>query len=189
MRPYALLELDGAVIFERCCLWDPHGVGLSPGTPQGLQAMAALGVELVVVTNRSSSGRSYPGESRCDGVNRAYVELPGKRGAALQAISQCPRIPEASPGCSRPAAGGAYGAAAQLGSDLGRRLPWAASLAASAWAGPSAPRPCACARGNRSRVERGGTACSDCTVDDLVAAVPAVCDLCTRAPTRPQSGG
>jgi D-glycero-alpha-D-manno-heptose 1-phosphate guanylyltransferase len=121
-RPFILLDRDGTLIEERHYLSDPGGVVLLPGVVDGLRALRAEGLALVVATNQAGVGRGLFSEDQVAAVHARLSELLAARGVGLDGIFYCPHHPDAGCDCRKPATGLARQAAAALG-------PGAASVA------------------------------------------------------------
>jgi D-glycero-D-manno-heptose 1,7-bisphosphate phosphatase len=118
----ALLDRDGTIIEDRHYLSDPGGVTLLPGAAEGLRALAALGMRLVVVTNQSgvAAGRIRPAELAA--VHERLRAMLLEERVPLDGIFSCPHAPDEGCDCRKPADGLARQAASELGIDLGRTL-------------------------------------------------------------------
>lgn len=118
----ALLDRDGTIIEDRQYLADPGGVALLSGAAEGLAALAALGMRLVVLTNQSgvASGRISPAE--LDAVHARLGALLLERGVRLDGVFACIHAPESGCGCRKPAGGLARQAEAALGISLREAL-------------------------------------------------------------------
>jgi histidinol-phosphate phosphatase family protein len=115
LRPFVVLDRDGTLMVERHYLSDPQGVELLPGVIEGLSAMRAAGLGLVVATNQAGVGREYFPESRVAQVHARLAELLAAQGVRLDGIVYCPHHPDAGCGCRKPATGLVRQAVAALG--------------------------------------------------------------------------
>jgi histidinol-phosphate phosphatase family protein len=115
IHPFILLDRDGTLIEERHYLSDPGGVALLPGVVEGLRALRADGLALVVATNQAGVGRGLFSEAQVAAVHARLSELLAARGVGLDGIFYCPHHPDAGCDCRKPATGLARQAAAALG--------------------------------------------------------------------------
>jgi D-glycero-D-manno-heptose 1,7-bisphosphate phosphatase len=117
-RRLALLDRDGTIIVERNYLSHPEDVALLPGAAEGLRALRALGLGLVVVTNQSGVGRGYFDEARLGEIHARMNALLAGEEIVLDGIYYCPHTPDMACACRKPQPGLALRAAADQGCDL-----------------------------------------------------------------------
>jgi len=96
------LDRDGTIIVERNYLSTPEQVELLPGAAVGLQAMRALGLGLVIVTNQSAVGRGYFDMARLDEIHDRLRQLLAFEGVTIDGIYVCPHTPEEGCRCRKP---------------------------------------------------------------------------------------
>ncbi len=95
----AFLDRDGTLIRDAHFLRDPALVELLPGVPVALQALAAAGFALVVVTNQSGIARGLLTEAEYDAVRAQLDALLAAHGVTLTGSYHCPHEPERSGPC------------------------------------------------------------------------------------------
>lgn len=117
-RPaFVALDRDGTVIHERHYLSDPAGVELLPGAVEGLKAMIALELPLVIVSNQAGIGRGYFSEAELTAVNARMCELLAAHDIRFAGLYHCPHHPDDGCACRKPAPGMLLRAAEELGLD------------------------------------------------------------------------
>lgn len=118
----ALLDRDGTINVDRHYLGDPEGVALLPGALEGLSALQAAGIRLVVISNQSGVGAGRITPEALARVNQRLLDILGRGGVRLDGIYCCPH--EAGEGCScrKPLPELAHRAARDLGLDLSRAI-------------------------------------------------------------------
>ena len=104
-RPFALLDRDGTLIFERHYLADPDQVELLPGAVAGLKMLKDHGVGLILVTNQSGLGRGYFDLATLERIHARLSELLAAQEIVLDKIFFCPHKPEDGCDCRKPALG------------------------------------------------------------------------------------
>src|SRR5208337_2615106 len=114
---FVVLDRDGTIIVERRYLTAPEQVELLPGAAEGLRAMRALGLGLVVVTNQSAVGRGYFDRNRLDEIHARLRELLATEGVTLDGVYVCPHRPEDGCLCRKPLPALLEQAARELGFD------------------------------------------------------------------------
>ena len=114
-RRFVVLDRDGTINFERDYLSSPDQVELLPHACEGLRAMRALGLGLVVVTNQSAVGRGYFDLARLEEIHARLRELLAREGVELDGIFVCPHTPSDGCECRKPLPGLLQRAAAELG--------------------------------------------------------------------------
>ncbi|MEF2229736.1 MAG: HAD family hydrolase [Pseudodesulfovibrio sp.] len=119
-KRYVLLDRDGTVIRDKHYLSDPDGVELLEGAAEGLAAMAAMGLGLVLVSNQSGVGRGYFDDASVRACNRRMAELLAPHGVAFDGVYYCPHAPEEACVCRKPEPGLVERAARDLGFDPAR---------------------------------------------------------------------
>lgn len=117
-RRFVLLDRDGTIIVERNYLSRPEDVVLLPGAAEGLRAMRALGLGLVLVTNQSGIGRGYFDEARLAEIHDRMNALLRHERVVLEGIYYCPHTPDLGCSCRKPEPGLALRAAANHGFNL-----------------------------------------------------------------------
>jgi len=124
VKPFSALfiDRDGTVIEDVGYPSDPQQVRLLPGAAEGLRAMRARGVPVVMVTNQSGIGRGRFDRDAFDRVQAEMLARLHDAGADLDAVYVCPHAPEAACECRKPAAGLFERAARELAIDLARAL-------------------------------------------------------------------
>jgi D-glycero-D-manno-heptose 1,7-bisphosphate phosphatase len=118
LRPAVLLDRDGTLIVDCGYLSDPQQIVLETGAVDGLRALMAANVALVVVTNQSGIGRRYFGISDAVQVNQRLAATLFEHGVVIEGWYICPHVPEDNCECRKPAPGLAHQAARELGLDL-----------------------------------------------------------------------
>lgn len=117
--PSALfLDRDGTMIVDRDYLRDPAQVTLLEGALDGLQALQASGIPLVVVTNQSGVGRGWIAPEELDAVHRELERQLAGNGVALAGIYSCPHRDDEGCECRKPGTGLVLQAARDLGLEL-----------------------------------------------------------------------
>ncbi|MGA2256651.1 MAG: HAD family hydrolase, partial [Thermoguttaceae bacterium] len=109
---------DGTIIVERHYLSSPEQVELLPGAGQGLRAMRALGLGLVIVTNQSAVGRGFFDMARLEEIHDRLRELLAGEGVAVDGIYVCPHTAEDRCRCRKPLPTLLEQAARELGLDV-----------------------------------------------------------------------
>jgi len=102
-KPAVFLDRDGTIIVDKAYLDNIEGVELLPGAGAGLAGMAALGYELVLITNQSGIGRGY---FAADVVERQFDRLQALLapfGVRMAGMEFCPHAPEQECTCRKPA--------------------------------------------------------------------------------------
>ncbi len=122
LRPAVFLDRDGTIIEERSYLADPGGVKLLPGTLKALQALGAVGIPYVIVTNQSGVGRGLYTEEEYHAVAARLQRILEDAGVPPEGTWYCPHHPDSTGPCEcRKPGTGMYRAASQaLGLDLER---------------------------------------------------------------------
>jgi histidinol-phosphate phosphatase family protein len=116
-RAAIFLDRDGTIIIERGYLSDPSAVALEEGALAGLQALAAQGWILVVVTNQSGIARGYFSAEAAEAVNTRTAELLREGQVEISGWYVCPHGPEDACDCRKPLAGLAHLAQRELSID------------------------------------------------------------------------
>lgn len=101
-RPVFFVDRDGTLIVEHGYLGDPERVELLPGVAEGLRALQAERIPIVVVSNQSGIGR---GKFGVDDMLRVMARLRvvlRERGVELSGIYVCPHAPDAGCDCRKP---------------------------------------------------------------------------------------
>jgi D-glycero-D-manno-heptose 1,7-bisphosphate phosphatase len=114
------VDRDGTLIREREYLADPAKVELLPGVVEGLAALTAAGLVVVIVTNQSGIARGYFDESAYRAVQREVLAALERGGVTVLASYHCPHHPEHTGPCDcrKPADGLFRQAAEAHGLDL-----------------------------------------------------------------------
>jgi D-glycero-D-manno-heptose 1,7-bisphosphate phosphatase len=100
--PFVVLDRDGTIIVERNYLHDPEGVELLPNALEGIRAMRALGLPVVIISNQAGVGRGlYPLEA-AHRVNERLVALLAAGGVSIDGIYMCPHSPDDHCDCRKP---------------------------------------------------------------------------------------
>jgi D-glycero-D-manno-heptose 1,7-bisphosphate phosphatase len=113
-----LLDRDGTINVEKEYLSSAEGLVLLPNAIEGLSAMRALGLGLVVLTNQSGIARGYFGAEVVAAIHRALTSLLSNGGVSLDGIYVCPHGPDDACPCRKPAPGLAEQASRELGFHL-----------------------------------------------------------------------
>ncbi len=114
-RRVALLDRDGTVIEDRHYLAEASGVSLLPGALDGLRALSAAGIVLVILTNQSGVARGRITPAQLASVHDRLQTLLRAGGVHLSGIFSCPHAPDEGCACRKPADGLSRQAADQLG--------------------------------------------------------------------------
>jgi D-glycero-D-manno-heptose 1,7-bisphosphate phosphatase len=122
LRRAVFLDRDGTLVEDPGFLCDPATVRLLPGVAQGLTALDAAGLALVLVSNQSGIARGYYPAGVFGAVNRRLEELLGAGGPRFAGIYHCPHHPHVSGPCEcrKPGVRLFRQAADDLGIDLSR---------------------------------------------------------------------
>ncbi len=117
MKPprFVVLDRDGTLIRHRHYLNDPAQVELIPGIAEGLRALRALGLGLVVVTNQSAMARGLLTPAGLAAIHERVRELLATQGVAIDAFYTCPHHPDDGCACRKPLPGLLQQAAEELG--------------------------------------------------------------------------
>lgn len=126
-RPALFCDRDGTLIRDAHYLRDPAGVALLPGAVAMLQAFAAAGWALVVVTNQAGIARGMITPSEYEAVRHRLDDLLAAEGVRLDATYHCPHHPDFTGPCRCRKPGTALHEAARDALRL--------DLAASVWIG------------------------------------------------------
>jgi len=118
MRPGVLLDRDGTIIIEKHYLSDPDQAVLETGAAEGLRRLAALGLELAVVSNQAGVGRGLFPIEAAHAVNARVTEMLASERVSIVGWYMCPHAPDAGCRCRKPLPGMAIDAAAAHGFDL-----------------------------------------------------------------------
>lgn len=105
MKRYVILDRDGTVVRDRHYLSQPEQVELLPWAAEGLRAMQAMGLGLVIATNQSGVGRGMFDSTRLDAIHQRMCDLLGAEGVTLDGIFSCPHVPEDDCDCRKPRTG------------------------------------------------------------------------------------
>jgi D-glycero-D-manno-heptose 1,7-bisphosphate phosphatase len=119
-RRFVLLDRDGTINVERNYLATPAGVELLPGAAEGLRAMRALGLGLVVITNQSGIGRGLFDLETLQAIHARLDALLADAGVRLDGTYWCPHVPDDGCECRKPKPGLVLQAARELGFDPAR---------------------------------------------------------------------
>ncbi|MDJ0765723.1 MAG: HAD family hydrolase [Myxococcota bacterium] len=117
MKRVVLLDRDGTINEERDYLSDPAGLALLPRSGAGLRRMAALGFDLVVVTNQSGLARGYFDWQTLGAIHDRLRGRLAAEGVHLGGIYVCPHHPDDQCRCRKPRTGLVDRAARELGFD------------------------------------------------------------------------
>jgi histidinol-phosphate phosphatase family protein len=119
------LDKDGTLVEDIPYNVVPGRIRLAPGAAEGVQALAAAGFRLAVVTNQSGVARGYFPETALAGVEARLRELLADIGVPLAGFFYCPHHPGGTVAgyatacrCRKPAPGMVLAAASSLGADL-----------------------------------------------------------------------
>ena len=93
-RRAIFLDRDGTLIHDPGYLSDPDGVALLEGVAEGLQALAAAGFALVVVTNQSGIARGKYTVAQYEAVAARLADELAAHGVRLLDAYFCPYHPE-----------------------------------------------------------------------------------------------
>jgi D-glycero-D-manno-heptose 1,7-bisphosphate phosphatase len=115
-----ILDRDGTVIEDKDYLADPDGVELCPQAGEGLRAIAAMGLGLVIVTNQSGIARGYFSEEDLQAIHRRMSDVLFSCGVRLDGLYYCPHGPDEGCSCRKPAPAMVKRAAEELGFDPAR---------------------------------------------------------------------
>jgi D-glycero-D-manno-heptose 1,7-bisphosphate phosphatase len=125
LRPAIFLDRDGTINRDSGYVHRIEDLELLDGAAAGLRRMAALGMELVIVTNQSGIARGYFTEGDMHAFNRALCRRLSAVGVTIAAVYYCPFHPTAGigPYCRestfrKPNCGMFQTAAAERGLDL-----------------------------------------------------------------------
>jgi D-glycero-D-manno-heptose 1,7-bisphosphate phosphatase len=119
-RRFVLLDRDGTINVERNYLDTAEGVELLPGAVEGLRALRALGLGLVVITNQSGLGRGLFSLGTLQAIHARLEALLEEAGVRLDGIYWCPHVPDDGCRCRKPRPGLVHRAARDLGFDPAR---------------------------------------------------------------------
>ena len=118
-RRFVVLDRDGTIIVQCAYLSSPQEVELLPGAAEGLRAMRAWGLGLVIVTNQSAVGRGYFDMARLEEIHGRLRELLAAQGVTIDGIYACPHAPEDDCRCRKPLPTLLEQAAREFGFDAG----------------------------------------------------------------------
>jgi len=93
--PAVFLDRDGTLVEEVPYLHDPDRVILLPGVAAALQALAAAGFALVVVTNQAGVARGYHDEAAVAACTGAWPSCSPPKGCGWTASGTARTIPRA----------------------------------------------------------------------------------------------
>ena len=102
-KRFVLLDRDGTIISERCCLSDYCQVELLPDVVEGLHLMCEIRLGLVIITNQSGLGRGYFTQDQLELIHKRMRELLLDGRVELDGIFYCPHMPEDH--CRKPKTG------------------------------------------------------------------------------------
>lgn len=117
-RPFAILDRDGTIIFDRHYLARAEQVELLPGAAEGLRRLRRLGLGLLVVSNQTGVARGYFDEAAVEAANERLRQLLRAEEVELDGVEYCPHHPEAGCPCRKPATGLVDRVAGRLEIDL-----------------------------------------------------------------------
>ena len=105
--PFTLLALDrdGTVIEHVPYLNDPERVRLLPTVAETIEAVNALGIPVVIVTNQSGVSRGFYSEREVTQVNMKMIDSLSEAGAHITAVYVCYHGPEQACECRKPRPG------------------------------------------------------------------------------------
>lgn len=99
------LDRDDTIIVNKDYLNTPDGIEFLPGAIAGLQAMAALGYQLIVLTNQSGIARGYFTAQTLQAIHERLRVLLAEHGIRLAGIYVCPHGPADNCQCRKPLTG------------------------------------------------------------------------------------
>lgn len=111
------LDRDGTINVDPGYLADPYAFTFCDGAVEGLKRLAAMKLDLVVVTNQSGVARGYFSVETVEAINDRMRSLLEAEGVVLAGIYYCPHGPDDGCTCRKPLPGMIERAEA----DLGRR--------------------------------------------------------------------
>lgn len=129
MKPEALvgrrravfLDRDGTINVDRPdYIKSPEEFIFLPGVGDALRALAALEMEIIVVTNQSAIGRGIVSLKTANEINRQMIDLVQRLGGRITQVYMCPHTPEDNCGCRKPKPGLLLQAASEHALDLRR---------------------------------------------------------------------
>ena len=115
LKWWVAVDRDGTIIQERHYLSDPDNVELIPGAAEGLRQLNKEGINIVVITNQSGSGRGYFDEPRLDQIHQRLTQLLETEAVHLKGIYFCPHTPEDDCLCRKPGIALLESAAMEMG--------------------------------------------------------------------------
>ncbi len=104
-RSAVFLDRDGTLIVEKDYLSDPREVTLLEGVVEGLKALQALALPLVIVTNQSGIGRGLFSLQDAEAVNARIEDELAEYGINIAAWYMCPHTPADGCHCRKPMPG------------------------------------------------------------------------------------
>ncbi len=119
-RRFVLVDRDGTINVEKHYLHKPEDLELNPGAAEGLRKLAALGLEIAVITNQSGVGRGYFDIAAVEAVHARLVEILAAEGVEIASFHICPHGPNDDCACRKPLPGLAEQVATQHGVDLSK---------------------------------------------------------------------
>ncbi|SFK62525.1 D-glycero-alpha-D-manno-heptose-1,7-bisphosphate 7-phosphatase [Methylocapsa palsarum] len=105
LKPAIFLDRDGTIIEEKNYLDDPAEVKLLQGASEGLLALSAHMLPLVVVSNQSGVGRGYFSLAQAQAVQDQLRELLAREGVTIAGWYMCPHDPLDKCACRKPLPG------------------------------------------------------------------------------------
>lgn len=112
------MDRDGTIIEDTGYVGVATDVVLVDGAADALEALRALGLLLVVVSNQSGIGRGTIRADDALAVHRRTEELLARHGVSLDAAYYCPHGPDEGCACRKPRPGLLLAAGRDLGIDM-----------------------------------------------------------------------
>jgi histidinol-phosphate phosphatase family protein len=109
-----VLDRDGTMVVDRRYLHHRKGLTSLPGADYGIHWFRDNGYRLVVITNRSGTGRGIFSLRQLRAINLQFQEIPDRTGVRLTQIYDCPHTPESNCACRKPRTGLLLRAATEL---------------------------------------------------------------------------
>ncbi len=113
-----VLDRDGTVIVDKHYLADPNQIELMDRAVEGILALRALGLKVVIATNQSGINRGYFSHAALEEIHRRMCSRLDSAGAKLDAVYFCPHTPEERCTCRKPELGLLKQAAKDFGAVL-----------------------------------------------------------------------
>jgi len=128
-RAAAFIDRDGVINVEHNYVHRIEDFELIDGVAEGLQALAAAGYDLIVITNQAGIARGFYTEADMERLHAHMRSELVARGVRIDAIYHCPHHPQGtvaayavSCDCRKPAPGMLLQAARERGIDLSQSV-------------------------------------------------------------------